>query len=99
MIDYTDEMIKEGTAYEVMVNTKGWQTLKDYVDEQLKQFQEHSLATGFKSMDEYQFSRGQAFGLYNLINEVDSKLQHLNRWRDKQRSGENTDNTNSVSNL
>lgn len=99
MIDFEDKMIKKGTAYEEMINSPGWESLKEYINEQVKSFADMSLTTGFKSLEEYQFIRGQAIGLQNLINEVESSITHLNNWRETKRSGEDTNNANSASNL
>ena len=78
-----DATLERAGAFEVLVNQKGWEYLKAYIENQIRSFANKAILEGFKDMEDYQFERGMVTGLQRLIGEVDSNLNTLKNEREK----------------
>ena len=100
MDNLKEKSIEKAGAYEVMTGSKGWESVTAHIQEQIANFVNRSLLDGFKTIEDYQYARGYVNGLRELLVEVQSSLDELNRFRESKRaenSGEsvlsNTDAT------
>lgn len=85
-MDYTDEMLWNSTAIEEMVITNGWKYVEKYIQEKLKDFTTISVNDGFKSIEDFNFARGQIVALKGIITEIESQLTNLKMYREKNKT-------------
>lgn len=87
---YQDQMLERAGALEQTVNTKGFELIKAYIENYVKSFSQEAVQTGFKSLDEYQFKRGRVAGLLDLLANIQSDLDGLQKYREEQRATSTT---------
>jgi hypothetical protein len=92
--DLKKESLEKAGAYEVMSASKGWEKVLSHIQEQITNFTNRSLLDGFKTIEDYQYARGYVNGLRELLVEVQSSLDELNRFRDSERAKNNGESDN-----
>lgn len=84
------EKLERAGAIEQMVNTKGWEYLRSFIEAKIKSFATEAITEGFSNMEDFNLKRGEVFGLRNIIGEIDDHLQTLYDYRQKQSAGSTT---------
>lgn len=81
--DIDREYLEQAGLIESLVATKGWEFVKKYIADRIQQFSNRAIIDGFKSMDEYQFYRGEVSGLRTLLVEIENNLTNLKTYREQ----------------
>jgi hypothetical protein len=77
------EMLEKAGAFEELIRTKGWEYIKNYIEEQIKDFANISIINGYKSIEDFNFARGQIVALRQILVEIESQLRNLNNYREQ----------------
>lgn len=75
------EMLERAGALEMMVNSKGWEHVKFWIENHIQDFANTAITKGFKSMDEFNYARGYVSGLRELLVDVSTHLEQLEDYR------------------
>ena len=78
-----NQLLEKAGAYEQMVNAKGWEWLKKYAETKIQSFANEAILSGYKSLEEYNLARGKVLGIRELLSEVTSALDHLEKYREE----------------
>lgn len=90
------QALEKAGAYEVMTGSKGWEKVMNHIQEQITNFTNRAIVDGFKTIEDYQYSRGYVNGLRELLVEVQASLDELKRFRESERANNGESNTDSL---
>jgi hypothetical protein len=80
-----EKALMEGDILEQLTTTKGWEWIKGFITNKVQEFSNRAIVNGFKTMEDYQFYRGEVAGLRSLLVEIENSLTNLKNYREKQR--------------
>lgn len=69
------EALGRGEAFNIMVRTPGWELIKIYIENNIRNFSNKAIRVGFKDMSEYEFERGKVEGLTSLLGHIEGDLK------------------------
>lgn len=81
-----NEKLEHAGMIEQMVLTKGWEFVRIFIETKIKEFSSDSINKGYKDMSEYNFFRGQVYGLLQIVGLIDDHINELYEYRKKQQS-------------
>ena len=77
------ESLERGSAFEVLVRTKGWEYIKLWYQSKVQVLASALLLQEDKKIDEFEPERRELIGLRKLIGMIDGDINTLNEYNEK----------------